>query len=46
MSIECHVLPAAGSRALTDVAPGDATGLHHGRRDMPETANQVLRMRY
>ena len=32
MSIERHILPALGAKALKDVAPEDAAGLHHGRR--------------
>ena len=42
MSIECHILPALGNKALKDVAPEDAAGLHHGLRATPAAANQAI----
>ena len=42
MSIERHILPALGTKALKDVAPEDAAGLHHGLRGTPAAANQAI----
>ena len=41
-SIDCHILPALGGKALKDVAPDDAASLHHSLRDTPAAANQAI----
>ena len=41
-SIEHHILPALGSKALKGVAPEDTGKLHHGLRDTPAAANQAI----
>ena len=41
-SIDCHILPALGSRALRDVMPEDAAQLHHALRGTPSAANQAI----
>ena len=42
IAIECHILPALGSKALKDVVPEDAGELHHGLRATPAAANQTI----
>ena len=42
IAIECHILPALGSKALKDVVPEDAGELHHGLRATPAAANQAI----
>ena len=42
MALQNHILPALGTKALKDVAPGDVTALHHKMRDTPYTANQAM----
>ncbi len=42
IAIECHILPALGSKVLKDVVPEDAGELHHGLRATPAAANQAI----
>ena len=42
IAIECHILPALGSKALKAVGPEDAGELHHGLRATPAAANQTI----
>ena len=42
IAIECHILPALGSKALKEVVPEDAGELHHGLRATPAAANQTI----
>ena len=42
MSLQHHILPALGTKALKDVAPSDISALHHKLRDTPCAANQAV----
>ncbi|MCY4230947.1 MAG: tyrosine-type recombinase/integrase [Alphaproteobacteria bacterium] len=41
-SIDGHILPALGSKALKDVVLEDAANLHHALRGTPAAANQAI----
>ena len=41
--LDCHILPTLGERALGAVERGEVAALHHRLRNIPPTANAVVR---